>query len=281
MTKVAVILESDGHGVKDSVHAALTLAAAFGSVITLTTSPAETVLDACARYGAARIITVTGPGDLSLRPDLRATAFAECIKAEDSTDVIAIHSMEGKDTLARIAVELSAAFVGDCLGIDVAARSVKKSYFAGKVLASLGVPGEVALYGLRPNALPAMEKPSQSEKGTFTASVEDFTGAVTVIETLGGGAGSADLSEATVIVSGGRAMGDAKQFRHTGSVGRETRSWRGRIPRGRGCRIRTAYHAGRADREDRESEPLHRLRHFRRGAALRGHQDRKGHRGNQ
>lgn len=49
MTKVAVILESDGHGVKDSVHAALTLAAAFGSVIALTTSPAETVLDACAR----------------------------------------------------------------------------------------------------------------------------------------------------------------------------------------------------------------------------------------
>ena len=184
MTKVAVILESDGHSVKDSVHAALTLAAAFGSVIALTTSPAETVLDACARYGAARIITVTGPGDLSLRPDLRATAFAECIKAEDSTDVIAIHSMEGKDTLARIAVELSAAFVGDCLGIDVAARSVKKSYFAGKVLASLGVPGEVALYGLRPNALPAMEKPSQPEKGTFTASVEDSTGAVTVIETL-------------------------------------------------------------------------------------------------
>ena len=281
MTKVAVILESDGHGVKDSVHAALTLAAAFGPVIALTTSPAETVLDACARYGAARIITVTGPGDLSLRPDLRATAFAECIKAEDSTDVIAIHSMEGKDTLARIAVELSAAFVGDCLGIDVAARSVKKSYFAGKVLASLGVPGEVALYGLRPNALPAMEKPSQPEKGTFTASVEDSTGTVTVIETQGGDAGSADLSEAIAIVSGGRAMGDAKQFRHTGSVGRETRSWRGRIPRGRGCWIRTAYHAGRADREDRESEPLHRLRHFRRGAVLRGHQDRKGHRGNQ
>lgn len=212
MTKIAVILESDGHGVKDSVHAALTLAASFGPVIALTTSPAETVLDACARYGAARIITVTGPGDLSLRPDLRATAFAECIKAEDITDVIAIHSMEGKDTLARIAVELSAAFVGDCLGIDVAARSVKKSYFAGKVLASLSVPGEVALYGLRPNALPAMEKPSQPEMGTFTASVEDSTGAVTVIETQGGDTGSADLSEATVIVSGGRAMGDACNF---------------------------------------------------------------------
>lgn len=75
------------------------------------------------------------PGGFVPQADLRATAFAECIKAEDSTDVIAIHSMEGKDTLARIAVELSAAFVGDCLGIDVAARSVKKSYFAGKVLA--------------------------------------------------------------------------------------------------------------------------------------------------
>lgn len=211
MTKIAVILESDGHGVKDSVHAALTLAASFGPVTALTTSPAETVFDACARYGVAKIITVTGSADLSLRPDLRAAAFAECIKAEGITDVIAIHSMEGKDTLARIAVELGAAWVGDCLGVDVAARSVKKSYFAGKVLATLSVPGEVALYGLRPNALPAAEKPSRPESGAFSASTESALGAVTVIETQGD-VGSADLSEATVVVSGGRAMGNASNF---------------------------------------------------------------------
>lgn len=211
MTKIAVILESDGHGVKDSVLAALTLAASFGSVIALTTSPAETVFDVCARYGVARIITITGSADLTTRPDLRAATFAEFIKAEGITDVIAIHSMEGKDTLARIAVELGAVFVGDCLNIDVATHSVKKSYFAGKVLATLSLPGEVVLYGLRPNALPAIEKPSQPEVGAFAASVENTSGAVTVIETQGD-TGSEDLSEATIIVSGGRAMGDADNF---------------------------------------------------------------------
>ncbi len=212
MSKLAVILETDANGVKDSVYAALTLAAAAGPVTALTVEAADAVSAGCAKYGVAHIVTVTGSEDLRTRPDLRAAAYAAYIKAEGITDVIAMHSLEGKDMLARIAVELGAAFAGDCLNIDLAARTVKKSYFAGKVLSTLSLSGDIAVYGLRPNALPAEEKASQPTSTTFAAPAADVAGAVTVIETVGGESGSTDLSEATVIVSGGRAMGDASKF---------------------------------------------------------------------
>ncbi len=213
MSKYAVILETDANGVKESVFAAITLAARAGDVLALTTAPADSVSEACARYGVAKIITISGAEDLSARPDLRAEAFAACVKAEGITDVIGMHTVEGKDLLARMAVSLGACFVGDCLDIDLGQRQVKKSYFAGKVLSSLALSGDIALYGLRPNAVAAEEKASSPSSDAFTAPAADVAGAVTVLETLGDGGGSTDLAEASVVVSGGRAMGDAKNFK--------------------------------------------------------------------
>jgi len=212
MSKIAVILESDANGVKDSAYAALTLAASFGEAIALTIDSAAKVREACARFGVSKIINVTSSDDLSARLDARAFAFASCIKAEGITKVIAIHSLEGKDILARIAVELGAAFATDCISIDLASNKVQKSYFAGKVMASLSMPGDITVFGLRPNTLEAVEKPSTPELATFPSPSGDAAGTVTIIETIGGESGSTDLSEATIIVAGGRAMGDASNF---------------------------------------------------------------------
>ncbi len=212
MSKIAVILETDANGVKDSVFAALTVAAAAGSVTALTVAPADSVKDACARYGVEEIITVTSSDDLSTRPDLRAAAYAACIKAEGFTDVVAMHTVEGKDTVARVAVELGAPLACDCLAIDLASRKVNKNYFSGKVRSTLALSGDVAIYSLRPNAIAAVEKASSPSAKDFAAPAANIAGAVTIVETLGDGGGSTDLSEASVIVSGGRAMGDASKF---------------------------------------------------------------------
>lgn len=210
MTKAAVILESDAGGVKEAVYAALTVAAKSGDVVALTTADAEAVKNCCAEYGVSQIIAVTGSCDLEAHPDARAAALAECIKANGITDVVAINSMEGKDILARIAVELDATFVSDCLEIDVAQRKVKKSHFAGKALAELTVSGDVAVYGLRPNAVVA--EPSATSPACETFASSAAAQGVVITETQGGEGASTDLSEASIIVSGGRAVGDESGF---------------------------------------------------------------------
>lgn len=210
MTKSAVILETDASGVKEAVFAAITVAAASGDVIALTTASADSVQASCAEYGITQLISINAGCDLDAHPDARATAFAECIKAHGITDVIAINSMEGKDLLARMAVILDAALTTDCLSIDIAERSVKKSYFAGKALATLTLPGDIALYGLRPNAVAAVAAPSTPASEDFTASVT--AEGIVITDIQGGEGASTDLSEASVIVAGGRAVGDSSGF---------------------------------------------------------------------
>ena len=210
MTKPAVILESDTSGVKEAVFAALTVAAEAGDVIAITTDDTEAVKASCAEYGVKQIINVKASCDLNSHPDARAAAIAECIKEHGITDVIAINSMEGKDLLARLAVLLDAAFVSDCLEIDVSKRTVKKSYFAGKALATLSVPGDIAFYGLRPNALTAKAAASMPTSESFMSSATADGIVITGIQ--GSEGNSTDLSEASVIVAGGRAVGDASGF---------------------------------------------------------------------
>lgn len=210
MTKVAVIIESDTHGVKETVFAAFSEGAKAGEVIGLTTRDVKEVKEGCAEYGVQKLIEVSANCDLDAYPDARAKALAECIKANGITDVIAINSMEGKDLLARLAVELDAVFVADCLSIDIANRKATKSYFAGKTLATLSLPGSVALYGLRPNAVAAIAAPSTPACDNFTSSAT--AEGVKITATQGGEGSSTDLSEASIIVSGGRAVGDGSGF---------------------------------------------------------------------
>lgn len=215
MKKIAVLLETDGNGVKESVFAALSLAAQSGPVTALVSqnaADAAALVEQCSRYGVERIIAVVAPGDAAAQPDLRAAALADCIRAEGVTDLVAVHSMEGKDILARLAVLLNAAFAGDCLAIDFAARTVKKSYFAGKAAATLSMPSPVAVYGLRPNALEAVPTPASPTIQEFVSSAQAPAGGITILETQGDDSASADLSEAPIVVSGGKAMGSAENF---------------------------------------------------------------------
>ncbi len=210
MTHTAVLLETDGENVKETVFAALTLAASAGNVTALTTKDAETVQEACSKYGVTQIIKVEADCDLEAYPQARAEAFSRCIKEHNITDVIAIHSAGGKDILARVAVELEALFLGDCLSVDIVGRSATKSHFAGKAVAAFSMPEGIAVYGLRPNVVDSIENPSSPSVATFTASVAGQGAKITGSE--GGQGEVTDLSEATAVVCGGRAVGSTEGF---------------------------------------------------------------------
>lgn len=215
MQKLAVLLETDGNHLKESVYAALSLAAQTGptqALVTTSLDNARAFSEPCGRYGVEKIVAITAQQDLDNFPESRAQALAAYIKAEQITDIIAIHSMVGKDILARLAMVLGATFIGDCVGIDLAARTVRKSYFAGKALATLSMPQGICLYGLRPNTIEAVSMASLPTVSEFQTTVPNGNESVCIVETTGGDGATLDLSEASIIVSGGRAMESAENF---------------------------------------------------------------------
>ncbi len=130
----------------------------------------------------------------------------------EASILLALGSSKGRDILARVAAKLKAPLAVDCLSVDSSARTVRKPYFAGKTSATLKMNGDYFICALRPNAVEPVESKVEAELATFTAAVGDYDGLI-IKEIKKSASGKVDLSEANVIVSGGRPIGSVENFK--------------------------------------------------------------------
>ncbi len=87
--------------------------------------------------------------------------------------LLGLTSVQGKELLPRIAAALDAPLVMDCVDINLAAHTVKKSQFSGKTMATVKVNGSFYIYGLRPNVFEAKPSPGEAEVITYQADPEN------------------------------------------------------------------------------------------------------------
>jgi electron transfer flavoprotein alpha subunit len=69
----------------------------------------------------------------------------------------------------------------DCMAVDLVAKTVRKSHFSGKTVATVKMSAGVMLCAIRPNAIEAVEAPAEAAVDSFAVSVED-PGLVKVVE---------------------------------------------------------------------------------------------------
>ncbi len=215
MTKVAVLIETTDNEVKAANFGVLTAAQGEGNEIYafIVGADGEACKSELEKYGVVKIITITGGGsELNAKPDLQAKAIIAALKEYETSVLLALGSTKGNDILARLAAKLKAPLAVDCLSVDCSANTVRKPYFAGKTIATLKMDGEYFICALRPNAVEPVEASVNAEVISFTADVGDYDGLV-IKEVKKSSSGKVDLSEANVIVSGGRPIGSAENFK--------------------------------------------------------------------
>lgn len=212
---VAVLIETAENKVKKANFGVLAAArTASGSEIYgfVIGADAEACKDDLARYGVKKIVSINAEGtDLSSRPDILAKAIIAALKEFNATSLMSLGSSSGNDIMARIAAQLGTPLALDCLSVDLQARTVRKPYFAGKTIATLRLKGEYFLCGIRANAIEAVEAQTEAEILSFTAAV-DVDDTIVIKEVKNTVSGKVDLTEADVIVSGGRPIGSADNF---------------------------------------------------------------------
>lgn len=146
-----------------------------------------------------------------------SAALAEVAKAAGADAVLASVSAQVKDFLPRAAVKLDTGMASDCTELSMAGGKLeaKRPMYAGKCFASvdfLGAKPHIA--SVRPNALGL-----KAAKGGSAAvsKVSPNLGAVRTkvkeVVAKAGGAGKTDLTEAERIVSGGRSLKSAENFK--------------------------------------------------------------------
>jgi electron transfer flavoprotein alpha subunit len=166
-----------------------------------------------AKYGADAILCAESASLASYSSDAFATVVADAVKAKGATVLLAGATAVGKDVLPRAAARLGAGYASDVTSlamVDGKLQAVRPVY-AGKAFATTTFASAVQAATTRPNVFPATEKAGAGATETLPAPAGDFKSVVK--EILSKASGKVDLSEANVIVSGGRGMKDGANFK--------------------------------------------------------------------
>jgi len=158
------------------------------------------------KYGADRILVADNPALSEYLTDAYTNVIADIIEKEDPTAVVLGASVQGRDLSARLSARLGAALAMDCVSVSVDGENliVTRPMYGGKILADVALEGKIRIVAIRPNAMSIAKSQGAGsvEKLDVDVGKIDLNFIEKKLET-----GKIDLTEADVVVSGGRGMG--------------------------------------------------------------------------
>jgi electron transfer flavoprotein alpha subunit len=168
---------------------------------------AEEELKKLGDYGVSKILNVTDNRFESLDNRALAQAVANAAKAEGSNVLIFSHNNLGKAIAPRVAVKLEAGLVSGVTGLPLSHDpcTVKKRVFTNKAYASVQILTENRVMTLAQNSFELVKTENNAVIEIFDANVSDeyFS---TVVKETNKITGKVLLTDAEVVVSGGRGM---------------------------------------------------------------------------
>jgi len=200
-------LEALGEAVRLSKALGLPVAAAVAG------PGAAAAAGIAARRGASRVLSMDVPALRSFTPAGYGRALAAAAKAVDASLVLLGASALGKDLAPAAAARWNASCVADATGAAVEGGKVlwTRPVYAGKLLARVSADGPVVA-SLRPNAFEAGPEGAAGAVEPFDPGVPEGDLGVILREVLAPAAKRVDLTEADVVVSGGRGMKGPEHF---------------------------------------------------------------------
>jgi electron transfer flavoprotein alpha subunit len=216
MTQILVVTEQRDSVLRKSaletVTAARQLADALGGTVDALVlgSGAVSGTDALARVGADRILTATHASFGLYQPDGYAATVAAAAKGH--AVVIFAATATGRDLAPRVAARLGVGLAVDCTAAAVEGGKVvvTRPVYAGKAIQRVRLDGAPAIFSLRPNSIPVADSPKAG--AAATADVPAFTPRVTVTGVKAPAVAALDVSEAAVVISGGRGLKEPANF---------------------------------------------------------------------
>ena len=218
MANVLVYIEhADGH-VRTASLPALTFAQKAaektgGKVFALLVGAgAKAAAGAAAKYGAACVITVEDPALGHPLAETWAPIVARVAKDKGAAIVAAAATNLGKDVLPRVAAALGAGMASDVIGV-VGPKTFKRPLQAGNVIATVEVTTPVVVASVRQTAFPpAAETGAASPVEDAAAGPINALGA-SFVSLSTSKSERPELTEAKVVVSGGRGMKESANFK--------------------------------------------------------------------
>ncbi|WP_344571558.1 electron transfer flavoprotein subunit alpha/FixB family protein, partial [Streptomyces fulvorobeus] len=218
MAEVVVYVDHVGGAVRKPTLELLTLARRLGDpvAVALGEGAAETA-GVLAEHGAVRVLTAQAPefADYLVVPKVDALHAACQSLAQPPAAVLVPSSAEGKEIAARLAVRTGSGIITDAIDIEagdlgpVATQAAFAASYTTKSRITHGIP----VITVKANSAPVQPAPAPGTVETLTVTFTPAaTGTRIVSRTPRQSTGRPELTEAAIVVSGGRGVNGAENF---------------------------------------------------------------------
>ena len=156
--------------------------------------------------GADRIFLVSSEAFHSVLTDRHTDMLASIIEKTRPSTIIIGATILGKELAARLAARLNAPLAMDCTSFDIREDTLvaTRPIYGGKVLADISLHGMPRILAIRPNSFTVSAAKGRGEIEKIDT-VSDTSSLVFIEKTVE--SDKIDLTEADIVVSGGRGMG--------------------------------------------------------------------------
>lgn len=217
MADVLVLVDSVGSDdvVGKPTLELLTLAARLGSPVAVVPGSASAgVVDKLAQFGATAVLTADGDELASSVVVLIVSLLEAAIAARSPAAVLIASTAEGKEIAGRLGVRLDAGVLTDAVdvAIDGGAVMVEQSVFGGSTVVHARATRGVPIVTVRPNSVTPVAAPTTAAVVALEVPATAGRHATVVERSAPDIGGRPGLSEAAVVIAGGRGVGTAENF---------------------------------------------------------------------
>lgn len=158
--------------------------------------------------GAARVKVAVHADLAGYAPEAYARIVADVAQAGGYAAVFFPATAVGRDLAPRVAALLDVPMASDVTEVsaDEGDVVVRRPVYAGKAFARLRLAATPAVVSLRPNVFPVEDRGAAGTVERLDVAVDASSWRARVVDFRSTAAGSLDVSEASVVVSGGRGM---------------------------------------------------------------------------
>ena len=165
-------------------------------------------------YGATRVLVVDDTRLARHSNTAFARIIADIASKEGCESVFLPASQMGKDLAPRVAIKLRAGLASDCVALNVDGGEIvaTRPVYAGKALLDVKVKTPTKVFTLRPNVFSAgtpVDATAKVETVQINLGDSDFGSVVKEVRVA---SGRPDVTEADIIVSGGRGLKGPENF---------------------------------------------------------------------
>lgn len=213
MAQTLVLIERDGAKLKRASLHAISLARQLGGdfALLILGHNVGPIAEALKSYGASRVIVADDPALAEPLADKYAAVIAAVARREEAQTLLAASSTFSKDILPRAAALWDAPMLTDVVGLE--GSSFRRPINAGSELALVDLEGERRVLTARATAFPLPEETAETSPiESHDVDAASLPAGTTFVSREERQSDRPDLSEARVVIAGGRPLKDTETF---------------------------------------------------------------------